>query len=259
MNLEAMAELGLTKVVLSLALLSEIGILWLALIWRLNPAATRLMIARWIKTYAIHNGIPIKLSGPILALRAPADEASLAIASTQVVEMVVNKLFHWVVVTGQWSYDLLRKKGFLGMLCIFLPIYVGLFFSLFFLSPDSFSFSDEADIIRGAFISAITIALFPLPILLAFLGVYVLMIPAICLMGLATGFNPLFRFGAVTVEAEPLPFAEPSEWMRFEIVHPTESELMHLDLMHSLHEIPSVRHRVGSWIIDLQDTKVSGE
>ena|ERR1700730_17285745 len=54
---------------------------------------------------------PILLGAPIIAVRAPADEASFAIASAQILEFGVSLALRWLIRLTLWA-DTVRKKNY---------------------------------------------------------------------------------------------------------------------------------------------------
>jgi hypothetical protein len=200
------------------------------------------------------------------ALRVPGDEATLAIAAGQIVELLT---------AGLWRLLVTRPAGVLAWLDARLiglqervartagariggwaagAVTVLLVWALAVAVLTAYDLA--AGFPRSMWLRALAapfyagISLIVLFFTLPYLPL-VILLPATLALAVAAGPEILLYPGLLTIDAEPLPRCEPAQECRLTILWPEAETWRALPMRHSMHQLEAVRGVVGSWIAAL--------
>lgn len=172
----------------------------------------------------------------LFALRAPRDEASLAIATAQVVGALSD--FVWRVLIHA-PVALIRRAPVTIVLLL-----LGLY-SLFVwlgLRETAQMQGFERVFAVAIYASFLMLAAYTVPVLVAFL----VLLPASFALALAVGVETMALPGLLTVDAEPLPAGGTARELL--ILDLSEEDRERLPMRHSIYQLSSAREQVATWI-----------
>jgi len=184
---------------------------------------------------------PLCLPCPLLALRAPRDEASLVIGLGQVAQGLPNAAA-WLFYTAQ-RWPILRQFVLLVMMLLAVPA----FMAFFWLPVETHDPPSIWEVILSLSYLGLLLLIVPPSVLL----LVVLLLAVLAAMGISlTTGREAFMLPVVTrVEAEPLPNARASDGLRraemdLEILY----DVRPAGLNHSLYDAGEVRDRIAIWL-----------
>jgi hypothetical protein len=187
----------------------------------------------------------------LIAVRAPNDEASIAIATSQFIQLVADaictallvKPFLWLFRFATW------KSLLIGSTAIALAVT----FAGIVLNYMQSGGANAEDAILTMVLWSGT-ALLVLTTLLSYVVAFValvgalLLMPAQAILALATGREALSFFGLVSVECEPIPSGFTG---MVATIRANDDERRSVSLMHYIHEIREAREVVAKFVANL--------
>jgi hypothetical protein len=179
---------------------------------------------------------PLAAKVPLFAIRAPRDEATLAIVPAQIVGALSDALWRALIYAPLAG---LRRKPAAILLALF--TLVGLFV-WYGLRETAQMQGLERTFVVALYVSFLFWAAFTLPVLLAF----VILLPASAALALATGAEVMAFPGVVTVDAEALPSG--SVGRELLILDLPDSDRERLLMRHSIYALATARQQVAAWI-----------
>lgn len=197
------------------------------------------------------------------AVRVPGDEATLAIAAGQIVELLTTGLWRLLVMrpAGALAWLDARLTGLRARVAATAGARIGgwsaaavtilLVWAVAFAALTAYDLA--AGFPRSMWLRALAapfyagISLVVLFFTLPYLPLLVLL-PATLALAVAAGPEILLYPGLLTIDAEPLPRCEPAPPPQLTILWPEAGTWRTLTMRHSMHQLEAVRGFVGSWI-----------
>lgn len=178
----------------------------------------------------------ITLPCHVTAYRSPGDEASLAIAAAQFVDLLLNRILSFLLRPIFFLFQYLERVGLWSGLLL-LSALVGLCVFLF----HGLCKSDASiDYLFSGFTYEYMIAIV-MSVLIPF-AITFFLLPGLLLVGFATGREAIWYAGRATVVAESVPAGVST---RLEFIEFDKSYIKKFRLHHSLHESEMLRRKLG--------------
>lgn len=184
-----------------------------------------------------------KLECPLIAYRAPGDEASLAISAAQFTDW----LFGRIVWGGLIVRPIACLKRLIETFGAWLSVITTWTMTTLAVILYDWLFTEELQalwiyLIAGPWYAGIYLVLFCLVLLMV---VPLILLPGMLTLRVATGPEALRYAGYATVDAESLPVGISAS---IEVLTLSDDERRTMALRHSLHELPVMRERIGVWL-----------